>query len=153
MKEIEIYIKGAYIPREEKMRVNILIKKGEKETNKILEIAGKGSTIEAEYLGLIKCIKTLKKKLDKENLTFLKIFTINEVIVKQIAGEYRAVRPKLLFLLSQFLKESKGIDYQIKWLPKSEMGSIMKTSVQGYSDKEFEGLLDKIDLEEEDIWI
>lgn len=153
MKEIEIYIKGSYIPRYEKMCVILLIKTDKKEISRYFEINEKGSAIEAEYIGLIKVISSMKKRLLKKKLTFLKIFTINEVIVKQLGGEYRVSDSRILNLYSELKRQLNGVNYQAIWLSKSEMNEKIKPRSEIYNEKQLKVLLDKIDFDEEDIWV
>lgn len=153
MQGVEIYIKGSYIPRDEKMCVNVLIKSERKETSRLLELKEKGSAIEAEYIGLIKILKSLKERLSKKKLTFLKIFTINEVIVKQVEGRYKVNKPRVGFLFSELMKLLDGLNYQVIWLSKSEMNERMKPHSEIYSDKQLKDLLSKIDFDGEDIWV
>lgn len=153
MKEIEIYIKGSYVPRDEKMCVSVLIKTNSKEISRYFEIKEKGSAIEAEYIGLIKVIKSLNDRLSKKRLTFLKIFTINEVIVKQLGGEYRVSNSRILALYSELKKLLVGINYQAIWLSKSEMNEKMKSQSGIYNEKQLKDLLNRIDFDEEDLWV
>jgi len=153
MKEVEIYIKGVYIPREDKMCINVLIKSERKEVSRYFEINEKGSAIQAEYIGLIKVISSLKVRLAKKGLTFLKIFTINESMVKQLTGEYRVNSPKIVPLYSELKKLLSGFNYQVIWLNRSEMDGKIKHSSEIYDEKQLKELLDKIDFDEEDIWI
>jgi hypothetical protein len=153
MEGIEIYIKGSYIPRDEKMCVNVLIRRKTKEVSRYFEIRGKGSAIEAEYLGLLKIIKTLKCRLTKKHLTTLKIFTINEVIVKQLAGEYRVSNSRISNLHYELKRMLEGVNYQAIWLSKSEMNEKMKVHTEIYNEKQIKDLLNKIDFDEEDLWV
>lgn len=153
MGDVEIYIKGSYIPRDERMCVNVLIKAQKKEVSRYFEIKGKGSAIEAEYIGLVKIISTLRRKLQKKDLTFLKIYTINEVIVKQLGGEYRVSTPRILPLYSELKKQLQGLNYQVMWLSRSEMDAKIKSETEFYNDKQLREMLNKIDFDEEDLWL
>ncbi|MGB9732267.1 hypothetical protein [Calditerrivibrio nitroreducens] len=151
--EIEIYIKGSYIPRDEKMCINVLIKYDKKEVSRYFEISQKGSAIEAEYLGLIKIINTLKTKLTRKNLTILKIYSQNESIMKQLTGEYRVSNSRILNLYSELKSLLGGVNYQAIWLSKSEMSEKLKPHAEMYNEKQLKDILNKIDFDDEDIWI
>ncbi len=155
MKEIEIYIKGSYVPRDEKMCINVLIKSSKNEVARYFEIKEKGSAIEAEYIGLLKVMNLIRTKLSKtkKHLTTVKIFSINEVIVKQLTGEYRVSNSRLLSLYSELKKVLNGLNYKSILISKSEMNEKMKPQSKIYDEKQLKDLLNRIDFDEEDIWV
>lgn len=153
MKGVRLYIKGSYFPANAKMGFTFLVETEEMSIIKTGTVKRKGSALEAEYIGILKALSYLKNI--KKGLTLLTILSTNEVMVKQLRGEYKVRNSELSKLYSSLINELSFLkcEWTIRWIPKEEMRGVIDRIPSPFSEEELKKLFDEIDIEEEDIWM
>lgn len=151
MREVSIYLKGSYYPLTESMRFMYLIKEGDRETLRTGDVNKKGSPLEAEYLGLLKSLEYIKGI--KKDLKYLKIFSTNQIMVRQMKGEYRIQNPEMRSLFTLIHQHLSSMEWEIIWIPKDRMNEVFTISTTKFYENNLKDLLDSIDMDEEDVWV